>query len=210
MPRKEKHWGIVTNADDPEKRGRLCVQASSIVGEDVLDWVEPNFFFVDSAGEAGAFFVPNVGSVVEVEIEAEDDSETTDLSPKWSCALYPSGTVPPEFAEHYPKRYGWKTRAGHVLYCDDTDGDRAFLYRHPEGAEITVDDDGNIRLKPAGQTIYLGDNATEPLARGNILDTFLGQLVSWAGTHSHPSHGAPPSTLPPTVPSDLLSTHKVE
>lgn len=217
MGRKEKHWGIVIDNQDPEARGRLIVQCDTIAEGDVLEWVEPSFHFVDSDKDtsAGAFWVPNPGAIVEVEIEAEDDSEGLDLDPRWKCCLYSEGQVPEEFQDNYPNRRGWKTRAGHLFYFDDTEDSLTFYYEHPTGTTITVNNDGHI---------HIGLDATEHMVHGDILETFLNDLKSWLDGHVHiagsllDSLGAPvtgstgaPASGSTTVPSDLLSEkHKVE
>lgn len=230
MPKREKHWGIVIDNDDPEKRGRLTVQCDTIAEGDVLEWMNPSFHFVDSSSDeqGGSFWVPNPGAIVEVTIEAEDDSEANDLDPQWKCSVYSQGGVPEVFQENYPKRRGWVTRKGHILYFDDTEDSFTFHYEHPSGAKITVDNDGNIRLHTSA-SIYIGDdNADHPITRGDILDTFLDNLKSWNDGHIHSQGGyqvvvAGPGTYPvtgvsgsptsdsPSIPTNLNSDdHYVE
>jgi hypothetical protein len=232
MPKKEKHWGIVIDNRDPEYRGRLVVQCDTIAEGDVLEWIEPSFHFVDSNDDvsAGSFWVPNAEAIVEVEIEAEEDSEALGLDPRWKCCLYSEGQVPEEFAErnHYPNRRGWKTRAGHVFYFDDTENEFTFYYEHPSGAKITVDHDGNIRLDTEA-SVYIGRDADHPISRGDILETLLDNIVAFQGAHIHssgsfttplgtgggggPVTGASGSatTSEPSVPGDLNSDdHKVD
>lgn len=215
MPLIEKHTGTVVDNDDPEKNGRLTISCPTVVGNDVLEWCLPKFHFVDSANNAGAFWVPNVNSEVEVEISADEDAEVNGLEAKWICSVYPFGTVPTEFQQNYPQRRGWKTKAGHLLYFDDTDGENVFYYKHPSGTEIVVTNSGNIELKPTGtQSVLIGDGADQQIPRGNILDTFLDAFTLWAKTHVHPATGgttSPPSTPPPDNPPNLLSDyHKVK
>jgi len=235
MSLKEYHVGIVRDNDDPEKRGRLIIEAPTIVSGESLPWAEPIFHFVDSEANAGTFWVPNPGAMVEVEIEGEPESEFSGLMPKWRCSVYPLGTVPDEFQQNYPNRSGWKTKSGHVLYFDDTDGSRSFYYGHPSGTVIQVTENGQIQLTPAdGQSVLVGGEADQQLVRGNILYDFMLDMKSWADSHLHdagaiaaPSGGgtciglsgvpasAPLPTLVPNpspdVPTDLLSDlHKVK
>lgn len=220
MPKREKHWGIVIDNDDPEKRGRLTVQCDTIAEGDVLEWMNPSFHFVDSSSDeqGGSFWVPNPGAIVEVTIEAEDDSEANDLDPQWKCSVYSQGGVPEVFQENYPKRRGWVTRKGHILYFDDTEDSLTFHYEHPSGAKITVDNDGNITLQTS-QKIYVGsDSADEPITRGNILKTYLNDIKTWILSHVHlagtpPGNtGVPVTGIPtpyPNVPSNLNSENNL-
>ena len=215
MPKKEYHTGIVRDNDDPDKRCRLKIECPSIVAGDTLDWADPLFHWVDSSAEAGCVFIPNIDSQVDVEIESEEDSEVNSLEMKWRCSVYPIGTVPEEFQENYPERRGWKTKAGHLLYFDDTDGEHTFLYRHPSGTEIYVNDAGQIELKPTGnQSVLIGDGADEPIPLGNELRSFINDMISTYNGHTHIETGSttdPPD--PPMTPAttDILSdNHKVK
>jgi len=224
MPKKEEHWGIVIDNRDPEKRGRLIVQADTIAEGDVLEWIDPTFHFVDSDTEtkAGSLWIPNPGAVVAVEIEAEDDSEAMDLQPRWKCCIYPDDAVPDAFIENYPNRRGWVTRAGHILYFDDTEEQLYFYYEHPSGAKITVDNDGNIRLD-TDASVYIGRGASHPITRGDVLENFLTSLKSWLDGHLHlpgtfttpsgPVTGTSgtPASSSTSIPGDLNSDdHKVD
>lgn len=186
MATRESHWGIVVDNRDPARRGRLIVQCDTIAEGDVLEWIEPSFHFVDSApGEnAGSFWVPNTSAIVEVTINADPGSESLELDPRWECCVYSEGAVPDEFLENYPNRRGWVTRAGHVLYFDDTEGQRTFYYQHPTGAKIQINNAGEVliettdKVKVVSPDVRLGTaDATEHAVLGDAymadLNTYL-------------------------------------
>lgn len=223
MPKREEHTGVIVDNDDPEKRGRVSVECPTIVAGDTLEWAEPEFAFVDSSKQAGSFFVPNIGSQVTVTIEAEDDSEVMGLDARWRCTIYPIDSIPEVFRENYPKRHGWVTAEGHILYFDDTEDQQTYYYKHPTGTEIIVDNDGSIQLKPAsGQSVNIGSDSLEPLVLGDQLSSLLSSMKTTFDSHIHtaPAGGGPttgpefPALTPtsfPTVDSSILSTnHKVE
>jgi len=218
MTTKEYHEGYVTDNSDPQKRGRLSVVCQSIVAGEVLEWVEPTFPFTDSEGQAGWFFVPNIGSSVTVEINSGHEAEVNDLQPKWRCDLYPDGSFPEEFEDNYPQRRGFKTKEGHYLYFDDTEGSLEFLYHHPSGTEIFVSNDGQIELRPAsGQSVLVGGGATEKIPLGNVLKTLLEDIKTAYDTHTHTggnggmvATGVPSVSFPPVTDSILSTLHKVE
>jgi hypothetical protein len=209
MPKKTKHSGIVRDNDDPLKRGRLLVECPDLAYGQTLPWAEPKMHFVDSSQNAGSFWIPNVQSIVEVEIEDEEDSEVTTLDPKWICDVYPEGTLPEIFQTNYPQRRGWVTAAGHTLYFDDTDGDLVFRYVHPTGTEIRVDNNGNVLIGNP-DSVY----ATEHMVHGDILDTYLESLRTYLSTLILPVAGSvagPPQVQPPPIPENLNSSkHTVE
>lgn len=218
MPKKEYFSGIVRDNDDPEKRGRLVIECPEIVhGQTLSGWVEPIFHYVDSERQAGAFWVPNIDAVVTVEIESEEDSEVTSLDPKWRCDVYPAESVPDVFQENYPNRRGWVTPAGHILYFDDTDDQMTFLLRHPSGAEIAINNDGQIAIKPpTGQSVLIGDGADQPIPLGTLLQTLLGNMKTIFDVHTHNYAGgggttdAPNNTFPVVDDTILSDDHKVK
>jgi hypothetical protein len=206
MPKKKYHSGIVRDNDDPLMRGRLMVECPDIAYGQTMPWAEPKMHFVDSEMRAGAFWIPNINSVVELEIEDEEDSEANDLLPKWKCDVYPEGTVPEIFQTNYPQRRGWVTAAGHIMYFDDTEGQLIFKLIHPTGTELVIDNDGNIHIG--------SESNTEPLVHGTVLNTFLTDLRTWLNLLTLPVAGAvagPPSAPPPPIPGNLNSSkHTVE
>lgn len=189
MGQKEIHEGcIVRDNADPEKRGRLIVECPTIVtGESMGDWMEPIFNFVDSVNSCGTFFVPSVGSIVSVEIETGSEAQVNGLVPKWRCDIYPIDTVPDEFKENYPERRGWKTRSGHVMYFDDTEGQRVFQYTHPTGVEVYVDNDGNVTVHTLGaDTIRLGSyGVTEHAVLGDAFFNHLEDMIEALRTYAN-------------------------
>lgn len=209
MPKREEHYGTITDNNDPEKRGRVSVQCPTITS-DVIEWVEPEFHFVDSAKDAGAFFVPANGSQVTVSIEAEEDSEVMGLEPRWRCTIYPIGKLPEIFETNYPERRGWVTGAGHQLYMDDTSGEHTFTYEHPTGATVHINNDGDIILTPAGgRSVKVGgSDATEALVLGYELKSYFNAagsgLVSLLTSHTHDG-GSPPAAAFPAFPTSALS-----
>jgi hypothetical protein len=222
MPKKEYHTGIVMENDtDSDKKGILKIECPTIATGEALE-CEPIFHYVDSAKQAGSFWIPEVGSQVEVEIECEEDSEVTDLNPRWKCTVYPTGTVPEVFQENYPKRRGWRTPEGHILYFDDTEDELIMTYEHPTGATIVVNDDGDIILTPAsGRGVLIGsENASQDMVRGDRLRSHLDGIETFQDTHVHPFTGVgagnPGTTSPatgggPTPSSDIFSNeHKVD
>lgn len=213
MGTKEYHWASITNIDDPERRGRVCVNCPTIAEDDELEWLEPSFGFVDTAANAGSFFVPTVGSMVEVEVENEpgEGGGTTDLQPKWKCSVYSDGTIPDVFSDrdHYPNRKGFVTRAGHILYVDDSDGEETFYYKHPTGTEIVVESTGKIQLRG---NVEIGVDPTEPCVLGNALKSYIDTTIMGIyNGHSHTGHGVVPTApLMTAVPASVLSsTNKV-
>lgn len=218
MGQRESHWGIVVDNRDPEKRGRLIVQCDTIAEGDVLEWIEPTFHFMDSGEDkkAGSFWVPGPGAVVEVEIESDPDAEAMELDPRWKCCVYPDGTVPEAFTTNYPERRGWVTRAGHIFYFDDTDGELTFYYEHPTGAKIQVNNDGEIlaettdKIKVVSPDVRLGTaDATEHAVLGDAFMADLSTFLTTVAGSGLPVIGQAATTLQGQLAADLATRVKV-
>jgi hypothetical protein len=168
----------VTNNEDPEKRGRIRVTSSDIMGdeeEEIPQWVEP-------VPSWGWFVVPDVGELIEVEgIEGlpEDEQfhqasiDSFDL--KWRSSRRFHGNsesedaatpVPDIFTEkNYGKRRGMATPAGHTLMFDDTKKDLqvSLTWKGPAGlSTLTFDKAGSIILEVhTGEKITVDTEANE-------------------------------------------------
>jgi hypothetical protein len=217
MPTRETHEGYVTDNNDPEKRGRLKVRCQTIVAGEDLDWVEPSFPYVDSEGSGGWIFIPEIGSSITVTINTGDEYQVTDLQPRWKCDLIPEGSFPEDFEDNYPKRRGFATPGGHVLYFDDTEDSQTMLYKHPSGTEIFVSDSGQIELRPTGnESVLIGAGATEEIPLGTQLKSLLELMKTTFDGHVHlagtpPGNTDIPTTLFPHVTRAILSdNHKVK
>ena len=163
---RDKFAAKVTSIDDPEQRGRLKVECRALVedGVELPDWVEPAFPYVGS-GDAGFFFLPDVGEFVELEVLTGDADEdfsgvafqaNPDL--RWISCLYTDGdAVPAEFREKYGKRMGIKTPSGSFLMFDE--------------------DTKDLVLKAGGKVLVGSPDSDEPLVLGNKFKDFAGRLI---------------------------------
>jgi hypothetical protein len=164
------HKGIVSRNNDPEKRGRIRVKSQTLAGANVElpFWVEPCFPFT-SAKSAGWFAVPDVGSVVELEVVISSPTDETfgesfiaHPDVHYRAGLYSAANPPPpELLVNYPRRRGMKTAAGHLLVFDDTKGKELLQLMSALGDFLQFDKDSKATLKAvsilldAGQTIAI-------------------------------------------------------
>lgn len=82
-----KYKGIVTNVEDPERRGRIKLQIPSVLGDYTSAWCEPCFPY---AGDySGDYYVPSVNETVWVEFE-----EGKPDKPVWSGGWYKTDSSP--------------------------------------------------------------------------------------------------------------------
>lgn len=189
------HIGIVSRNNDPERLGRIRVKCQTLAGArtELPQWVKPCFPFTSSKS-AGWFFVPEVGSEVELEVlEGTDSDETYGesfiASPDihYRAGLYSAANpLPDEFQEHYPKRRGLRTPSGHLLILDDEDG----MVKLSKAQNGTADDvylemaagASNAVLK-ASQVLLGAADAVEQAVLGTTYRAEEGALNAKLTTH---------------------------
>ncbi len=106
--------GLVTDVDDPEKRGRIRVQVPSILGEgeELAQWVLP--YVRDLAGnKSGSFFPPDVGDLVKIGFDHGHIEYPYYVGGYWAQNELDSG-----FTEGYPKVRGWTFKSGQKILVD--------------------------------------------------------------------------------------------
>lgn len=184
----EKHSGIVTDNNDPEKRGRLRIKSQAFVDADseLPDWVEPADPAFTSIGGGGALFLPRIGSTVQLEASTHDFQFDERLgerflqnpSFRWSHAV-PTTTpqpVPDALKTNYPERRGFVTPAGHKVIMDDGG---SIIIEAKAGSRIEMYPDGSVAV--LSSNVQLGANNLvlpgDGVVLGSHIDSFTGKPV---------------------------------
>jgi uncharacterized protein involved in type VI secretion and phage assembly len=108
--------GIVTNNQDPDKLGRVKVKIPRISGEDESNWARVVSFMAGK--ERGAFFLPEVDDEVLVAFEYGDINMPYVIGSLWNGKDNPPLTN--DDGENNIRII--KSRSGHIIRLDDTDG----------------------------------------------------------------------------------------
>lgn len=176
---RQRYMAEVADAADPEKRGRIKVKCQDLLpGKDALpQWCEPSFPYTGEA-DAGWFYVPGVGTIVEIEItvgstwdDAPGQSGMIDLDPRWvACTYKDTKDVAEDFRKHYGQSLGIKTPKGQMLLFDDQLKIAVLLYGK----------------------IYLGAyDASENMVLGQVTKDLWSDVLDAIAKHKHvgiPSH----------------------
>lgn len=140
------HYGEVTRNTDDELgdtlRGSVFFKSPTITGDTEFSLpAKPCFPYAGK--NSGIFFIPEVGDIIEIEIDL-DDSETPD--PRYRCGVYSSvDEIDELFRINYPRRSGWVTKQGHYLLFDDTKGQEIVKLGHAIlGTSIEMNQLGNL------------------------------------------------------------------
>jgi len=163
-----KYRGFVASNEDPEHRGRLRLRVPSILGTEETSWALPCLPFGGLAGQ-GHFMIPEPEAQVWVEFEEGELSH-----PIWTGTFWQAdGDAPVDLDGDQPLKRTIKTPSGHTLEFDDTEGEEKLRLEHPQGASLSIDENGTIALTDAnGATLVLDADASEAVLRdshGNTL-----------------------------------------
>jgi uncharacterized protein involved in type VI secretion and phage assembly len=141
--------GIVTANEDPEGLGRVKLLLPSVSGDVETGWarvVTPM-----AGGGGGMVFVPAVGAEVLVAFEGGDVHSPYVLGSLWS-----PGGRPPFSKDGGKDICALRTRGGHMLLFDDSEGGCVTLSMSG-GKTVTIDDDG-IVIDDGANSIRLDAN----------------------------------------------------
>lgn len=149
-----KYRGIVTDVDDPNRRGYIRAQVPEIYSDADSPWAIPSVPF---AGRNHGFVtLPEVGDGVWVEFEGGDPAR-----PIWSGAWWADDEMPQEAG---PQQRAIITSAGHRLVLDDEAGE--IRLEHGDGPKIVLGRD-SITIEVGGQTIDLSRSRVS-INNGNL------------------------------------------
>jgi uncharacterized protein involved in type VI secretion and phage assembly len=168
--------GIVTNNDDPQGMGRVKVRLPWLADDEESTWAR---LVTPMAGDGrGLYFLPEVNDEVLVAFEHGDIHRPYILGGLWngqdsppeanSTVLGGSGQVIQRII---------KTRAGHTIVLDDTDGGGGITIEDRGGNKIAIDSgsnavrlemSGNLDIQSQGKVTISGQAGVDITSPGNV------------------------------------------
>jgi uncharacterized protein involved in type VI secretion and phage assembly len=183
--------GIVTNNKDPAELGRVKVKMPALMADLESGWCR---MVTPMAGDGRGFFtLPEVGDEVLVAFEAGDVSRPVVLGALWN-----GQDRLPENAARAVSEGGqvdhrlWKSRSGHMLLFDDSDGKEQVVIQDKEGNQVVIEsanntlkvvmkERGNVEVEAPGN-ITLKAGANVKIEAGGQLNIEAGGALALKGS----------------------------
>jgi uncharacterized protein involved in type VI secretion and phage assembly len=160
-----KYRGVVTDNNDPYRRGRIRARVDGVMEAQETGWAAPCFPITGQS--MGWFAVPPVGAHVWIEFELGSPE-----SPLWSGCVWENASDMPGALQSDPvKKIVLRGVAGHEIVIDDTPGTGGIRIETAGGQKLVLDSNGillevssgtskqRIKIGPSG--ISVNDGALE-------------------------------------------------
>jgi uncharacterized protein involved in type VI secretion and phage assembly len=157
-----KYRGVVTDNDDPERRGRVRARVTDVTGEDSTGWAEPCLPFTGAG--AGFYGVPKINAWVWIEFE-QGNPEKPILCGGWPAAI---PEVPMQLLPMPNQKILLITAGGQSILLDDTPGVGGIVLETATGQKlklsatgIEIDNGMGGTVKLAGPQVSVNNGALE-------------------------------------------------
>lgn len=211
-----KYRGIVVDNDDPRTVGRVTATVPAVLDDVVTGWALPCLPYTGDG--SGLHVIPPVGAAVWIEFEGGDVDY-----PIWTGGWWGEGQVPSDESGNRaaPTLKILRSEEGLIVALDDAD--QTVTLSDESGDNIVTIKvlEGEVRIEATRMTvvesplIQLVDQSTHPVVFGDLLLSYLNQLVALYNSHLHvgetvagliPVTPAPPAMMFPPADPSLIST----
>lgn len=180
---------VVDRRPDDNIQGKIVVRVPAVDGQtrDVTRIAFP--IAPIAAGAFGIKSLPPNDAFVYVEFE----NGRPDIA-LWKGGWWRMDEMPPDLQD--ADAHGWFTPGGHQLLMTDKEGEKIVRFRHSNGAEFVIDNDGNVNItNVSGKTVTVGAGANEPGVLGDTWKGLLGEVLDAIVQLTVPT-GTGPSGIP--------------
>ncbi len=213
---------IVRSNEDPDALGRVKVEYPSFRGDSGTrpsEWARLCLPY--ASDNHGMWFIPEVGDEVIVLFEGGNPDHPIVMGSLYSAKRPTPKMGKPGDGNRDKKNTlnAIKTRSGHTLLFDDSEGSEEVLIHHKEGSDIKLSSSGielkhksgtsilitdsGVRIENA-KSIELGKGASEALIKGK-------QFMQLFNSHVHPyGSGSTSPTTTPMTPAMLSEISKTK
>ncbi len=159
-PEAESQIALVKANDDPAGLGRVRVQFKWQTREEMTPWIRQLTHY--AGDNRGTYFVPEIGDEVYVGFEQGNPDR-----PYIQGAMY-HGKTPPEYFNKDNNLKAIKTRSGHTVLFDDTEGNEKIKLFDNEGSIIIFDTQAKSLTINATENIDIAAKNIRITAEENI------------------------------------------
>ena len=163
-----KYRGKVTDNQDPKTLGRIRAKVPELIGDQETGWALPCLPYGGSK-DTGLFIIPEKGSNVWIEFQGGDLSYPIWTGTWWAESDSDGNEVPSEAQSTEPSVKILKTKTGHMVELNDTEGQQKVVISNKDGSSIKLDSTGitistdndlsTIKLDTEGITLSRGANS---------------------------------------------------
>lgn len=159
--------GKVTQNNDTTSgipMGRVKVSFPALSGSEESDWIR---CVTPMAGDqAGMYFLPEVNDEVLVAFEQGNTSSPIVIGSLWNAQKHP----PTSNSDGKNNLRLLKTRSGHTITLDDTQGKEEIVINDKGGSSVTMQSDGSVVINAKGNMTLASQNGniTIQAKNGNI------------------------------------------
>lgn len=178
--------GVVTNNQDPDGMGRVKVRLPWLSDDDETAWAR---IAVPMAGNARGFYnLPEVDDEVLVAFEQGAIDRPYVLGALWN-----GKDAPPESnSDGKNNMRTWKSRSGHIVRLDDTDGSEKIEIVDKTGKnsivitssdnKLTIQADSDITIQSSNGKVKLSGNGIELSSQADVkIDASAGADITASG-----------------------------
>lgn len=159
--------GVVVDNNDPYDAGRVKVKVFGIhddVPDSAIPWAIYSDPFMGGSEGAGSLIVPDVENHVWVFFEEGDVDQPVYFA---GAPARFHGPLEGRTVGEYPANKVFKTKSGHVIEMDDTEGATRIRIAHCSGSQIVYADNGDVEEQIMGGLLIVVENDATIHVKGN-------------------------------------------
>lgn len=168
--------GEVLDNNDPLKAGRVKIFVFGVyddMAESDIPWALYSDPFMGGDSDIGGLFVPDVGSHVWVFFEEGDPEQPVYFA---GAPARSDGPMEARIQGTYPKNRVLKTKAGHTIEIDDSEGATRIRIAHKSGSQKIWADNGDVEEQIMGKVIVVVEQDANIHVKGNVTEFVDGNV----------------------------------
>lgn len=159
--------GVVLDNEDPLDAGRVKIRVFGVyddLPEDAIPWSLYSDPFMGGNSDVGGMFVPDLGSHVWVFFEEGEQDQPVYFA---GAPARSDGPMEVRTQGKYPNNKVFKTKSGHTIEFDDTEGATRIRIAHKSESQKIWADNGDVEETIKGNLLIIVDQDATIHVKGN-------------------------------------------